>query len=601
MKGSDLHIPGRWPADVPVPEAVRRFVRRHRHSPTTFAGACGLAAARDAISRETGVNAGELTRIAAAVRRLDAGCLRDLEARPIEIPPLSGLVAPEARRLEHPHVRPKSVVLPPGTKDPPRAKFHFDVLAPLRPWPRQEGPTCVGFGVAHAASVEIETLDVLSGLFAWWAAKQRESFPAPPMKGTWPERALLGITKHGICREHCHPAGNYRDDGYTEPSQDAFRDAGRHRIESFAHLEGLIGQPEIIRFMQYALAGCPEIGLLPHFPIIGVAVFEEHVTRESLFSGVRPLPTSQSAITGWHCLSLIGYFEAHGTLWFIGLENWGDWIGSEHPFGDEIPRNFGLVFYPASFFEHPEWFCDLSLVITAEEEDIFDAACLPPERQAKRSEPVRRSEPVKRTEPVRHSKPTKPTTRTEHTEHSKHARHAERTGGSRSGAVTAVRKKAVHVTPRVNRRLKPVACRRGTLAAVAGLLLLALIVWAGLGLLRRSGGALRDGDSVAGHRVGMLRVGGPLMADDGTAERREDAKAGNEPVRGLAVGAGDAPAALQPDFQENLSSASEHIRNICIILKRMTVKLRRMAAEDGRGTRETLDWPAGARADASGA
>ncbi len=244
---------------------------------------------------------------------------------------------------------------------------HLDLFR-YKPVIAQRGPNCVGHACRNATEVQLNICDRhLSGLFAWEYAMQKRDYPIPPT-GTWPAVVLQGACERGICTEQLYPETNFCDSRYVKPDNAAIADAKKRRIETFVSLRPLIGEPDTIDLMCLLLYGSEALKLKGRVLILGVGLPEEWLLPESLFTGVRPLPLSDD-YKGGHSFILVGYFHHQGRRWFIGLENWGERIGSQNPFG--YPRTMGLVFIPADFFRNTKLFWDLAITATHEEAKLF--------------------------------------------------------------------------------------------------------------------------------------------------------------------------------------------------------------------------------------
>lgn len=367
MNLQTLRTPGAFPRSVQVPKRLRKLMQDRGLSVAQLLALRDRDAIRNKIAAASGLTSAQLNRHFDELDKLvPAG--GGLQGAPVVIPPLCGLAAPDSQGVEiqgkgnatATFWRRHDIEIP-ATANLLERFRHKTVVA-------QQGPDCVGHGCRNAAEVFLGLdRDRLSGLFAWQYAMQETGFPIPP-KGTWPHVVLDGMVKRGVCLESLHPESKFSETSYVRPSKLAIDDADTRRLETFVRLNSHIDTDDITRMMCLLIAGCPQMNLAPRPAIVGVGIPEEWLTAEAYYSGVRPVPFSEKPVGG-HCFVLIGYFQHRGQLWFLGLENWGAAVGSRSPF--DYPKDMGLVFIPAAFFEDPRWFWDLSIAATHEESRLF--------------------------------------------------------------------------------------------------------------------------------------------------------------------------------------------------------------------------------------
>lgn len=367
-----LRRPGYAPRKLRLPQGLQRLLHANGLSLLQLREMTRKVELRPAVRRAAGITEAELKRALADLERLFPKIDASLSAAPVQVPPLGGMVRPDHRRfaLGAPPVPPFGRT---GAHALPRNFDHLDLFR-YKPVIAQRGPDCVGHACRNATEVQHNICDRhLSGLFAWEFAMKEAGYPIPP-GGTWPAVVLKGAVERGICSEDLCPEENYREDTYFKPSSKTVRDAARYKLETFVELRSAIGEPDTVDLMCTLLHGSERPKLKGRVLVIGVGVPEEWLTAESLLTGVRPVPLSTEPVGG-HSFVIVGYFHHHDQLWFIGLDNWGDRVGSHNPFG--YPKNMGLVFIPAQFFRDPKWFWDLAITATHAEAKQFDSHVRP--------------------------------------------------------------------------------------------------------------------------------------------------------------------------------------------------------------------------------
>jgi hypothetical protein len=367
-----LRQPGFVPRQLAVPPGLRKSLHDRRLSLLQLRELAGNVALRAAVRKSAGITESDLKRVLSTLDSLVPAGDSTLAVAPIQIPPLDGIVRPEQRTaaLSDSGRPPIARFWKKRTNVLPGEFDHLDIFR-YKPLIAQRGPDCVGHACRNAVELQLNICDRhFSGLFGWQYAMHEAGYPIPP-RGTWPAVVLEGIVKRGICWDELYPEENYHEDRYIAPNARALADAERHKIDTFVNLRSLIGELDTVDLMCMLLYGSGSLHLKGRVLVIGVGVPEEWLLPESLVSGVRPIPLSDQPKAG-HSLVLVGYFHHRGQRWFIGLENWGDKIGSRNPFG--YPRNLGLCFIPAEFFRDPKWFWDLAISATHAEATVFSAA-----------------------------------------------------------------------------------------------------------------------------------------------------------------------------------------------------------------------------------